>query len=123
MLLNHMGHALGVGGARFILKQRGAFIILKVNTICRVVELFNDIFSLFFVCLIFFSRICTSKMEKRTLPSGMVQTPINIDSPRWNQSTFLGRLNHFVRVTNPFLSLKTNTELNNAKELVEHARF
>ncbi len=56
------------------------------------------------------------------VPVGMIRVPINVDSPRWDQSTFRGRLNHFVRIVNPLLTLKSHQDLFNAKTLVGQAR-
>ena len=59
----------------------------------------------------------------KCIPEGMEPVPVNIDIPRWDQNQFTGRLNHFIRITNPFLSLKTESELNQAKHLVDTARL
>lgn len=48
---------------------------------------------------------------------------INLDSPRWDQSTFLGRFRHFAEITNMLLSLKSDHQLNEAKNLLELYRF
>ena len=42
----------------------------------------------------------------------------NIDQPRWCQTTFMGRLNHYFNITNPINALASETTLNEAKELV-----
>ncbi|XP_046851609.1 sideroflexin-2-like [Xenia sp. Carnegie-2017] len=44
---------------------------------------------------------------------------INLDFPRWDQSTFLGRFRHFAEITNMLLSLKSDHQLNEAKNLLE----
>lgn len=54
--------------------------------------------------------------------SGLVLPPVDITQPLWDQSTFLGRLNYFVRVTNPLLLFKTRDEYKRAQELVLLAR-
>ncbi|XP_064419016.1 sideroflexin-2 [Latimeria chalumnae] len=46
----------------------------------------------------------------------------DIDAPRWDQSTFTGRLKHFFNITDPRTVLLGNTELDRAKELVEASR-
>lgn len=61
-------------------------------------------------------------VEHPSVPIGMERAPVNVDVSRWDQSTFTGRMNHFVRIVNPFLSLKTNQELDDAKTLVKQAR-
>lgn len=48
---------------------------------------------------------------------------INIDEPRFDQSSYFGRVKHFFTVTNP-LSLFTSTkELDKAKDIVTRYRF
>ena len=47
---------------------------------------------------------------------------INIDSPRFDQSTFLGRAKHFFEITNPLNLLATDAELEEAKVIVENYR-
>lgn len=62
-------------------------------------------------------------MEGIPPPEG--NTPVvsvDVKTPLWDQCTFVGRLNHFVRITNPLLSLKTNGELDNAALLISNAR-
>ncbi|XP_017581652.1 PREDICTED: sideroflexin-2 isoform X4 [Corvus brachyrhynchos] len=56
-----------------------------------------------------------SKMA--TIPLGF-----NIDSPRWDQSTFVGRLKHFLNITDPRTVLVPEEELDRAKALVEGCR-
>ncbi|XP_072787306.1 sideroflexin-2 isoform X2 [Taeniopygia guttata] len=46
----------------------------------------------------------------------------NIDSPRWDQSTFVGRLKHFLNITDPRTVLVPEEELDQAKALVEGCR-
>ena len=53
---------------------------------------------------------------------GKIPVPIDIDQPRWDQRHFIGRLNYFTRVCNPFLLLKSTVEYNKARELVLQAR-
>ncbi|XP_071604482.1 sideroflexin-2 isoform X3 [Heliangelus exortis] len=54
----------------------------------------------------------------------MATTPLgfNIDAPRWNQSTFMGRLKHFFNITDPRTVLVSEKELDQAKALVEGCR-
>lgn len=47
---------------------------------------------------------------------------INIDEPRWDQSTYSGRAKHFFITTNPLNLLISGTELDNAKDLVQRYR-
>lgn len=48
--------------------------------------------------------------------------PVDIDKPRWDQGTFYGRFQHFLRVTNPLLSLKNDKDLERAAQLVSQVR-
>ena len=48
--------------------------------------------------------------------------PVDIDKPRWDQGTFYGRFQHFLRVTNPLLSLKSDKDLERAAQLVSQVR-
>ncbi|XP_039246632.1 sideroflexin-2 isoform X2 [Pipra filicauda] len=52
-----------------------------------------------------------------TVPLGF-----NIDAPRWDQSTFVGRLKHFLNITDPRTVLVPEEELDRAKALVEGCR-
>ena len=54
--------------------------------------------------------------------AGLVPVPINIDEPRWDQNNFVGRLNRFIRITNPLLLLKPTRDFDNAAKLVQQAR-
>lgn len=44
---------------------------------------------------------------------------INIDRPRYDQSSYMGRAKHFFVTTNPMNILASDAELNKAKEIVE----
>lgn len=46
----------------------------------------------------------------------------NIDAPCWDQSTFVGRLKHFLNITDPRTVLVPEEELDRAKALVEGCR-
>lgn len=48
---------------------------------------------------------------------------INLDAPRYDQSTFLGRAKHFFTVTDPRNILRTAKELDEAKELLIKYRY
>ena len=48
---------------------------------------------------------------------------IDIDQPRWDQSTFIGRFKRFFNIANPLNGLYSDKELYQAKELVEAYRF
>jgi len=47
----------------------------------------------------------------------------NIDEPRWDQSTFTGRLKHFANVTDPRLVVVPNKRYEEAKKLVQQYRI
>ena len=44
---------------------------------------------------------------------------LDLSKPRWDQSTFVGRLKYFFAVTDPRLSLLGDAELEGAKNLLE----
>lgn len=50
------------------------------------------------------------------------QPVINLDEPRYNQSTYSGRAKHFFVTTNPLNILASNKSLDQAKETVEKYR-
>ena len=54
--------------------------------------------------------------------SDLIPSPVDIDQPRWDQSEFWGRLNHFARITNPLLLLKSKREFEDAATLVKQAK-
>jgi sideroflexin-1/3 len=47
---------------------------------------------------------------------------INLESPRYDQSTFEGRAKHFFITTNPMNVLASDADLENAKTVVEAYR-
>ncbi|XP_051883667.1 sideroflexin-2 isoform X4 [Pristis pectinata] len=49
-------------------------------------------------------------------------TKFNIDAPRWDQSTFMGRLKHFFNITDPRTVVLSNASLDKAKDLVDRCR-
>ncbi|XP_046929333.1 sideroflexin-2 isoform X3 [Lynx rufus] len=59
--------------------------------------------------------LCVNKMEADL--SGF-----NIDAPRWDQCTFLGRVKHFFNITDPRTVLVPERELDWAKVMVEKSR-
>lgn len=46
----------------------------------------------------------------------------DIDAPRWDQSTFTGRLRHFLTITDPRTALLPERELDRAREVVASCR-
>ncbi|XP_048671191.1 sideroflexin-1 isoform X4 [Marmota marmota marmota] len=54
--------------------------------------------------------------------SGELPLHINIEEPRWDQSTFVGRASHFFTVTDPRNVLLTDEQLENAKRIVHDYR-
>lgn len=55
--------------------------------------------------------------KKMSLPK-----PINIDEPRYDQNTYMGRAKHFFVTTNPLNILASNAQLERSKEIVESFR-
>lgn len=47
---------------------------------------------------------------------------VNLDEPRWDQRTIIGRAKHFFAITNPLNILATDKELQAAKTLVDQYR-
>lgn len=58
----------------------------------------------------------------------MAETPavplgFDIDAPQWDQSTFMGRLRHFLTITDPRTALVPERELDRAREVVASCRW
>ena len=47
---------------------------------------------------------------------------IDLDSPRWDQSTYIGRAKHFFTATNPLNVFATPGELQTAKDIIAQHR-
>nr|XP_037865431.1 sideroflexin-2 isoform X1 [Chlorocebus sabaeus] len=66
---------------------------------------------------VFWSTVlCVNKMEADL-------TGFNIDAPRWDQRTFLGRVKHFLNITDPRTVFVSEQELDWAKMMVEKSRM
>ncbi|XP_028844719.1 sideroflexin-2 isoform X3 [Denticeps clupeoides] len=52
----------------------------------------------------------------------MAQSVLDIDVPRWDQATFMGRLRHFFNITDCRTALLPDSRLDEAKALVEGCR-
>jgi len=52
----------------------------------------------------------------------MSEKYINIDEPRYDQNTYIGRAKHFFITTNPLNVLASNKDLDDAKQVVEAYR-
>lgn len=48
---------------------------------------------------------------------------INIDRPRYDQTSYIGRAKHFIVTTNPFNVLASDNELEKSKEIIETFRL
>lgn len=48
---------------------------------------------------------------------------VDISKPRWDQSTFLGRLQHFAAITDVRKVFASNRKLDEAKDLVQSVRY
>ena len=47
------------------------------------------------------------------------QKPIDLSSPKSDQSTYIGRAKHFFKAANPLNDFATSAELQSAKDIVE----
>lgn len=56
------------------------------------------------------------------LESGNEIYKIDINEPRWDQRTFVGRLKHFASITDPRFSLSSTKEIGEAKSLINDFR-
>lgn len=48
---------------------------------------------------------------------------IDVDKPLWDQSTFVGRFQHFAFVTDPTTCFTSEEDLDRAKSLIEQYRY
>ena len=44
---------------------------------------------------------------------------VNLDEPRWDQSTYIGRVKYFFTTTNPLNLLASSAKLDEAKRIVQ----
>lgn len=56
------------------------------------------------------------------LETTMASSSFDIDVPRWDQTTFVGRLKHFFNITDPLTALLPDARLDEAKALVDSCR-
>ena len=49
--------------------------------------------------------------------------PIDLTQPRYNQKTYWGRAQHFIRLTNPMNFFTSDATLDQAKKIVEDYKF
>ena len=52
----------------------------------------------------------------------LMEERVNLDSPKWDQSTYIGRAKHFFAATNPLNVFATPSDLEHAKDIVERHR-
>ncbi|XP_019341559.1 sideroflexin-2 isoform X1 [Alligator mississippiensis] len=62
------------------------------------------------------------EMAKLRLTMAPASASFDIDTPRWDQTTFVGRLKHFFNITDPRTVLVSEQELDRAKVLVQGCR-
>lgn len=55
--------------------------------------------------------------------SGELPPSVNIEEPRWDQSTFAGRASHFFTVTDPRNILLSDRQLERAAKIVRDYRY
>lgn len=48
---------------------------------------------------------------------------LNIEEPRWDQTTYSGRVKHFFNITNPLNLFCSTEELNKSKDIITRYRF
>jgi hypothetical protein len=48
---------------------------------------------------------------------------VDLTRPRYDQTTFYGRLRHFIDITNPINILATQQHLTDARDLVEQCKY
>jgi hypothetical protein len=53
----------------------------------------------------------------------MATARINLNEPRFDQTTYIGRAKHFFNTTNPLNLFATGADLDKAKQLVEQYRY
>ena len=70
----------------------------------------------------------TNYLQKKIVMSGTVldengnRLKVNIEEPRWDQSTYLGRAQHFFTTANPLNVFATPSQLDHANEIVTKYR-
>ena len=63
-------------------------------------------------------------MNPVTTHAELVPSPVkDITLIRWDQKTFVGRLNHFSRITDPRLLLKSQKDVESAQKLYQMAKY
>lgn len=68
--------------------------------------------------------ITTTQMNPATNHAELVRSPVeDITLIRWDQRTFMGRLNHFSRITDPRLLLKSRKDVESAQKLYQMAKY
>ncbi|XP_033633014.1 sideroflexin-1-like [Asterias rubens] len=61
----------------------------------------------------------SNEAMKSEIASGAPRLRLNLNEPKWDQSTYLGRAQHFFTVTNPLNAFLMNSQLDEAKALVQ----
>ena len=81
-----------------------------IFTFCIIIDLF--------LMNLFLTGKLAVSMATEEISRPAATSRFDLDSPRWDQSTFIGRFKHFLNITDARLVLCRNQTLEDAKDLV-----